>query len=101
MSTGMMKQLLLMVVQVLSYCTGYSVDDFDVISISNVPFPSSSGFAARLSAPYDSEIPEFTICYRFLISSYNDRWLTTIWARELENPPPWYHRFHQVWLETG
>ena len=76
----------------------FADDAFDVISISNVPFPSSSGFSAGLSAPYKEEIAEFTICYGFLISSYNERWITLLWAKELENSPPSYDRHYKEFL---
>ena len=53
----------------------YCEDHFKVLSIKNVPFPSSPwpvGIAATTNASYDKEISEFTLCYRFLIESYND-----------------------------
>ena len=45
---------------------------FDVLKISDVPFPQSSDIAAVIKAPYESEISEFSVCYRMLIDFYND-----------------------------
>ena len=45
---------------------------FDVLKFSNVPFPTSSVEPVYLNAPYDKNISEYTICYRFQIESYND-----------------------------
>ena len=47
-------------------------EELDVMKISNVPFPSSKVYPAFLNASFSKEIAEFTICYRFLIESYND-----------------------------
>ena len=50
----------------------------DVLKISNVPFPNSgcckpNHYSAVVNAPFDTDIPEFTVCYRMLINSYNER----------------------------
>ena len=45
---------------------------FDVLRLSNVPFPSSSVEPVHFNALYDKNITEYTICYRFQIESYND-----------------------------
>ena len=45
--------------------------NFDVLTVQNVPFPSSSSVAASLRAPYGKDIPEMTICYRHLVESIN------------------------------
>ena len=58
---------------------------FEVLSISNVPFPTSSDAAATLNASYSEVIEEFTVCYRFLVSFYNDGWLTLIRAHPKDN----------------
>ena len=45
---------------------------FDILRVTNVSFPNSDFYAASLKAPYDKDIPEFTVCLRFQITSYND-----------------------------
>ena len=57
-------------------------NEFDVLSITDVPLPSSSDAAASFSAPYDKEIPEFTLCFRFLITFYNQGWITLFHAQK-------------------
>ena len=61
--------LLILLVIVLSV---FSKDQLDVLQISNVDFPSSKFWPATFQATYDKEIPEFTICIRFLLESYNN-----------------------------
>ena len=46
-----------------------------MLSVTDVPFPTSSEFAVTLKAPYKDEIAEFTLCHRILIESYNSNWL--------------------------
>ena len=77
--------------------------EFDVISITNVPFPSSSEPAASISVPYSHEIPEFTICYRFFITFYNDRFLRIFSAKHTSNPLPWDGRYimEEIRFNTG
>ena len=58
-------------------------DQFDVLKITNVDFPFATGFAATFNATYDQEIAEFTVCYRFLITSYNDGWMWTFYSPKL------------------
>ena len=48
---------------------------FDVLKMTNVPFPSSSGHVATVNASFGQDIPEFTTCWRFLIDSYNDGYI--------------------------
>ena len=56
-------------------CLGFgNAEKFDVLSIENVPFPESSDIPAHLNATYTKEIAEFTVCSRFLFTSYNDWW---------------------------
>ena len=79
-------------------------DDFDVVSISNVPFPSSSHVAASLSAPFDQDIPEFTFCYRFMITTYNKPWTMMFRAKDKKNPNTGSNsRYLAEWIgfETG
>ena len=45
---------------------------FNVLKISNVPFPYSKHPAAVVNASYTQDIPEFTLCFRILIESYNN-----------------------------
>ena len=45
---------------------------FDVLKISNVPFPVYRRYTASASVLYDKNITEFTVCYRFQIESYNE-----------------------------
>ena len=47
-------------------------DSFDVLSMRNIPFPSSAEDAAVINIEYKKDIPEYTVCYRFQIESYND-----------------------------
>ena len=59
---------------------------FDVLKISDVPFPSipwgegdgkSTGIAT-INATYKTSISDYTVCYRFLLESYNDVLYVTI-----------------------
>ena len=60
-------------------------NQIDVLKISDVPFPTSGccsiqHYAAAASAPMDTDIPEFSVCYRMLIDSYNDELLSSFGA---------------------
>ena len=57
---------------------------FEVLSVTDVPFPTSSGFAATLKASYKDEIAEFTVCHRILIQSYNSNWMYVYQMFDLE-----------------
>ena len=57
-------------------------EQFKVLRMADIPFPSSSEDAAAFNGSYNTDIPEFTVCYRFLIESYNDGW---IWILGSEN----------------
>ena len=61
-------------------------DKFDVLSVENVPFPESSHIAAVFSAPFTQDISEFTVCNRFMFTSYNDLWTKTLVAYNLKIP---------------
>ena len=50
---------------------GEAEDEFEAIRISNVPFPRSFSFAASVENPSHLPVMEFTVCYRFLLGSYN------------------------------
>ena len=55
-------------------------EQFEVLKISNVPFPASSWGTGEgkdkgivsINATYTKTIPDYTICYRVLVESYND-----------------------------
>ena len=60
---------------VVSFCfltSSLSQQQFDVLKVSNVPFPHTWAAGASLSAPFHRNIIEFTFCYRVLIDSYNE-----------------------------
>ena len=59
--------------------------EFSVLKISKVPFPSYAQYVARTSAPYHTNISEFTVCYRLQIESYNEGLFTVVTATE--DPP--------------
>ena len=57
-----------------SQCVLGQEEQFDVLNISNVPFPSSTLIGATINATQNQEISEFTVCHRFQFYSYNDHW---------------------------
>ena len=59
---------------------------FDVLRVENVTFPFCSFPAANLSVPYDKDIAEFTICYRFLVDTYNTGWSFMFYASKFKDP---------------
>ena len=54
-------------------------DHFDVLKIE-APFPDSSESAASADADFDKNIPEFSVCYRMMVESYNDGCIGIIYA---------------------
>ena len=62
---------------------------FDVLKLSNVPFPSSSAEPVYFNASYDKNITEYTICYRFKIESYNDGLLWLVGVRRKGSEHKW------------
>ena len=65
-----------------------NAEQFDVLKISNVSFPrtpwgtgdgKNTGIAA-VNATYKKSIHDYTVCYRFLVDSYNDGLFVTIGA---------------------
>ena len=66
----------------LSFCflAVANSENFEVLKISNVPFPRSSWGTGEgkdknvvsINATYTKTIPDYTICYRVLVESYND-----------------------------
>ena len=63
-----------------------SVDckQFDVLKISNVPFPMFEGIIATSSAPYHKNITEFTLCYRLQVESFNNGEINVVLANKEE-----------------
>ena len=49
-----------------------SQEQFQVLKMSNIPFPNSPTFAATAKPTYEKDVVDFTVCYRSLIDSYND-----------------------------
>jgi hypothetical protein len=49
-----------------------SQEQFQVLDISNIPFPNSPTSAATAKPTYKKDVVDFTVCYRSLIDSYND-----------------------------
>ena len=73
---------------------------FDVLSVKEVPFPTSEVFAARLNISYTADnITEMTICLRLLIESYNNgvSYVFTAW----ENFPVTFYLYFCILWETG
>ena len=62
----------------------------DVLKISDVPFPNSNNYAATASAPMDTDIPEFSVCYRMLVDSYNDGMFAPFGANIDGKGKTWY-----------
>ena len=62
---------------------------FDVLKLSNVPFPSSSTEPVYFNAPYAKNITEYTICYRFQIESYNDGLVFFVGVRRKGSKHKW------------
>ena len=54
-------------------------DHFDVLKIE-APFPDSSESTASADADFDKNIPEFSVCYRIMVESYNNGCITIIYA---------------------
>ena len=50
------------------------------MKITNVPFPSSTGQVATVNASFRQEIAEFTTCWRFLLDSYNNGFISFLQA---------------------
>ena len=58
----------------VSHSLVYS-EQFDVLKVSDVPFPSTVGRdkgVASINGTYNEPISDYTICYRFLVEFYND-----------------------------
>ena len=59
--------------------------EFDVLKISEVPFPQSKDIGAVIRAPFHANISEFSLCYRILIEFYNDGLLEILKAEGYRN----------------
>ena len=63
--------------------SGY--EEFDVLRIEDVPFPTSyADNAAVINITHSQKISEFTVCYRFFVTSYNSFWQGIIGASNPE-----------------
>ena len=72
----------------------FAEDTFDVLTISNVPFPHSPHMAAVIRNPlHHKEIPEFTVCFRFLFTFYTAGWILLIHAKQKKNQNPWDEKY--------
>ena len=76
----------------------FSKDQLDVLQIRNVDFPSSKFWPATFQATYEKEIPEFTICIRFLLESYNNNLFEMVRA---ENKDSLLYFLDRIGWETG
>ena len=68
-----------------------SKNEFDVLSITNV----AAEYVATVNVAYDQDIPEFTVCYRFLISAYNNFW---VWILNSKDEKGY---FETIGFQTG
>ena len=73
-------------------------NELDVLRIADVPFPTSSDFGAVINATRQQQISEFTVCYRFQLTSYNDQWNTIISA---PNDGSRYYYQEMIGFNTG
>ena len=92
-----MRALYLVTLASLAWVQGE--DSFNVLSMRNIPFPSSTEDAAVINIEYKKDIPEFTICYRFQIESYNDNQFWLIGARKGDTED-WYF-LERIGWQTG
>ena len=65
---------------------------FDVLKVSNVQFPKYYKYAATASAPYNKDITEFTVCYRFQVEFFNDDEINIVYAVQ-----PYMTMYEYVW----
>ena len=72
----MQQQLIILSLLCWEYPVVWGGDDnyFDVLKAGNVPFPRADPqwFAAQVNAPYFKDIPEVTVCFRFMVESFNE-----------------------------
>ena len=55
-------------------------ETIDVLKISNVEFPVSDKEAAYFNATFYKDISEVTVCFRFLVESYNTGLIYLLWG---------------------
>ena len=73
------KFLMFLILGCSSVSTSEEDNLFDVLKVTNVPFPLSEHlWAAGTNTFYEPEIPEFTACYRYMIESYNTGWANCV-----------------------
>ena len=73
------KFLMFLILGCSSVSTSEEDNLFDVLKVTNVPFPLSEHlWAASTNTSYEAEIPEFTACYRYMIESYNTGWANCV-----------------------
>ena len=56
---------------------------FDVLRVTDVPFPTSNWKGALVNVTYGVNISEVTICYRFLVESFNSDFAVPFRANNL------------------
>ena len=57
---------------------------FDVLKITNVRFPSSKKhYAAHAKISYRDNVSEYTICYRHLVESYNNGLYEPVFTQDI------------------
>ena len=56
-------------------------DHFEVLKITNVTFPFSNIWASTFNNTFNPNIKDFSVCYRFLLDSYNDKEFRPFHAR--------------------
>ena len=66
------RQILFFLVTLLSLLLLVDSQQFDVLKIKDIKFPSSKPYVAHARTTYQGDISEYTLCYRHLIESYND-----------------------------
>ena len=76
----MLETMIVVVLIIVLVSNVQGTDQFEVLRISNVPFPHSEDYAATIKGTYHKEITEFTVCHRFMIESYNDKTIIPFWA---------------------
>ena len=66
-----MQNLTQSILQLLFVFSVSCQETIDVLKISNVEFPVSEKEPASFNATFHKDIPEVTVCFRFLVESYN------------------------------
>ena len=78
-------------------------ETLEVLKISNVPFPSSSDWAATINASHHKAIPEFTLCYRVLIDFNNPGQIPLVRSFWVGMEQVWDARpyVEMLWIDSG